>query len=295
MSVPVSWLGADVSIEPGTLYVVATPIGNLGDISQRALAVLAGVDCIAAEDTRHTARLLGHFGIGTPQVSLHEHNEEERSAELRRRLQAGESVALVSDAGTPLISDPGYRLVREVRGAGLAVVPVPGPSALIAALSVSGLPTDRFAFEGFPAPKAAARRRQFEALREEPRTLVFYESSHRVAASLEDMRAAFGAAREAVIARELTKAYEQVQAGTLAELVDWLAADANRERGEFVIMVAGHRVAAGEVDEAEARRVLGLLLEELPVKAAARLAAELLDQPRNALYALALSLKESGR
>lgn len=284
-----------MSIEPGTLYVVATPIGNLGDISQRALAVLAGVDCIAAEDTRHTARLLGHFGIGTPQVSLHEHNEEERSAELRRRLQAGESVALVSDAGTPLISDPGYRLVREVRGAGLAVVPVPGPSALIAALSVSGLPTDRFAFEGFPAPKTAARRRQFEALREEPRTLVFYESSHRVAASLEDMRAAFGAGREAVVARELTKAYEQVQAGTLAELVDWLAADANHERGEFVIMVAGHRVAAGEVDETEARRVLGLLLEELPVKAAARLAAELLDQPRNALYALALTLKESGR
>jgi len=281
-----------VSIEQGTLYVVATPIGNLADISQRALDTLAGVACIAAEDTRHTARLLAHFGIATPQLSLHEHNEEARAAELVRRLQAGDSIALVSDAGTPLISDPGYRLVREARAAGLAVVPVPGPSALVAALSVSGLPTDRFAFEGFPAPRAMARRRQFEALRAESRTLVFYESSHRVAASLADMCAIFGDTREAVVARELTKAFEQVQAGTLAELVDWLAADANRERGEFVIMVAGQRVEPGMADEGEARRVLALLLAELPVKTATRLAAELLDQPRNALYDLALSMKK---
>lgn len=292
MSVPVSWLGADVSIEPGTLYIVATPLGNLGDITRRALEVLGGVDRIAAEDTRHTAKLLAHFGIATPQLSLHEHNEEERAGQIVLRLQEGESIALVSDAGTPLISDPGYRLVREARAAGLKVVPVPGPSALIAALSVSGLPTDRFAFEGFPAAKAGARRKQFAGLAGEPRTLVFYESSHRIAASLADMCEAFGPDRAAVLARELTKTFEQVQAAPLGELVDWLKADANRERGEFVVMVEGYRAAPGELDEGEATRVLEVLLAEVPVKTAARLAAALLDRPRNALYDLALRLKE---
>ena len=291
MSVPVSGLGASVSIEAGTLYVVATPIGNLGDMGQRAREVLAGVDCIAAEDTRHTAKLLAHFGIQTAQISLHEHNEDERARQVIGRLQAGESLALVSDAGTPLISDPGYRLVHEARAAGLRVVPVPGPSAIIAALSVSGLPTDRFSFEGFLPAKGGARRKALEALVDDPRTLVFYESSHRIGESLEDMRAVFGADRPAAIARELTKTFEQVQDGGLGELVEWLGADPNRQRGEFVVMVAGRRRAEGELDEVEAARVMALLLEELPLKKAARLAADLLDLPRNTLYDLGLRLK----
>jgi 16S rRNA (cytidine1402-2'-O)-methyltransferase len=292
MSVPVSGRGAKVSIEPGTLYVVATPLGNLGDISRRALEVLGQVDLVAAEDTRHTAKLLTHFGIATPQLSLHEHNEQERAGQVVSRLRAGTSIALVSDAGTPLISDPGYRLVREARAAGVKVVPVPGPSAVIAALSVSGLPTDRFAFEGFPAAKAGARRRQFDALATEARTLVFYESSHRIGASLADMRDAFGPEREAVLARELTKTFEQVHAAPLGALVEWLEADANRQRGEFVVMVEGHRAGDESMDELEASRVLAILLGELPVKAAAKVAAQLLDRPRNALYDLALRLKK---
>lgn len=273
----------------GVLYVVATPIGNRADITQRALDVLGAVARVLAEDTRHSGTLLRSLGIATPLVSLHEHNEQAQVDGLLARLRAGEDLALISDAGTPLISDPGYRLVRAARQAGVTVVPVPGPSALIAALSVAGLPTDRFVFEGFLPPKAAARRGRLQALAAESRTLVFYEASHRIQECLADLAEIFGAGREAVIARELTKSFEQVQSATLAELNAWLAADANRLRGEFVVLVAG-APAAEEADiDPEARRVLDILRRELPVKQAAALAAEITGARKNALYQLALA------
>ncbi len=273
----------------GVLYVVATPIGNRGDISQRALSVLAAVDTILAEDTRHSAALLRGLGIATPLLSLHEHNEQLQIEPLLARLAAGADLALISDAGTPLISDPGYRIVRAARQAGIGVVPIPGACALIAALSVAGLPTDRFVFEGFLPAKAMARRAQLQALAEETRTLVFYESSHRIADSLADMAASFGAQREAVIARELTKNFEQVQSGGLGALQTWLAEDANRLRGEFVVLIAGAGPADDTQLDAEAQRVLKLLLLELPVKRAAALAAEITGARKNALYQYALA------
>jgi 16S rRNA (cytidine1402-2'-O)-methyltransferase len=279
--------------EPGVLYVVATPIGNRADITQRALDVLGTVTRILAEDTRHSGNLLRSLGIATPLLSLHEHNEQLQVEPLLARLRTGENLALVSDAGTPLISDPGYRIVRAARQAGISVVPVPGASALIAALSVAGLPTDRFVFEGFLPAKTAARRACLQALVAEPRTLVFYEASHRIQGCTADLQALFGGEREAVIARELTKVFEQVQAGTLAELCDWLAADENHRRGEFVVLVAG----APQVEEAEigaeARRVLEILLRELPVKQAAALAAEITGVRKNTLYQLALAEAKS--
>ena len=279
-----------MSIERGTLYIVATPIGNLGDITQRALDVLRSVDRIAAEDTRHTGRLLAHFGIATPQISLHEHNEAERSGLLIERLRAGEAIALVSDAGTPLISDPGYHLVRAVRDAGLRVSPIPGPSALIAALSASGLPTDRFAFEGFLPAKTSARRARLRSLAEDGRTLVFYESTHRILDSLADLGDELGGEREAVVARELTKTFETFEQGTLAEIRARLASAPEHCRGEFVVLVAGAPPRPDDALDAEALRVLRLLLDELPVKRAARLAAEVLGLPRNRLYEAALAL-----
>lgn len=279
-----------MSIERETLYIVATPIGNLGDITQRALDVLRSVDRIAAEDTRHTGRLLTHFGIATPQISLHEHNEAERSGLLIERLRAGEAIALVSDAGTPLISDPGYHLVRAVRDAGLRVSPIPGPSALIAALSASGLPTDRFAFEGFLPAKTSARRARLRSLAEDGRTLVFYESTHRILDSLADLGDELGGEREAVVARELTKTFETFEQGTLAEIRARLASAPEHCRGEFVVLVAGAPPRPDDALDAEALRVLRLLLDELPVKRAARLAAEVLGLPRNRLYEAALAL-----
>ena len=272
----------------GQLFVVATPIGNLGDLSPRARETLAAVDLIAAEDTRHSRHLLAHFGIRRPLVALHEHNERERSGQLIERLRAGESVALISDAGTPLISDPGYRLVRAAREAGVPVVPIPGPSALIAALSVAGLPTDRFVFEGFLPAKAQARRSRLQVLAGEPRTLVFYESSHRIQAMLGDLAATFGAAREAVLARELTKQFEQIEGGRLDQLCAWLDADEHHRRGEFVVLVAG--APPEEAEAGDARRMLEILLRELPVKRAAAVAAELTGRRRNELYRLALAL-----
>jgi len=267
----------------GVLHVVATPIGNLGDLSPRAQQVLRGVDAVCAEDTRHTRQLLAHFGIERPLVALHEHNEDDLARRLVARLQAGESLALVSDAGTPLVSDPGYRLVRAARDAGLRVSPVPGPSALVAALSVAGLPSDRFAFEGFLPAKAAARRERLVALAGETRTLIFYESAHRIEEMLADAVAAFGGERRAVLARELTKLFETVLDGALAALQAQVAADANQRKGEFVVLVEG----AGEDADArlaEGRRVYSLLNAHLPPSAAAKLAAEITGAPRKALY-----------
>ena len=271
----------------GVLYVVATPIGNLGDLSQRAIETLRTVDLIAAEDTRHSRPLLQHYGIRTPLQSCHEHNESQISPRLVEQLQAGQSIALISDAGTPLVSDPGYQLVRGAIEAGVAVLAVPGPSSLIAALSVSGLPTDRFRFEGFLPAKAGARRERLATLAAETATLVFYESSHRIQACLADMAAAFGDERHAVLARELTKRFEQTERGPLAHLVQWIEADANRRKGEFVVLVQGAAEAAGR-DATETRRILEILLKQLPVKSAAAAAAEITGERRNALYQLAL-------
>lgn len=277
-----------MSIEAGVLYVVATPIGNLGDLSPRAVEVLRDVDGVAAEDTRHTARLLTHAGIRTPLVSLHEHNEERQVPGLLNRLQKGEALALVSDAGTPLVSDPGYRLVRAAREAGVRVSPVPGPCAFVAALSASGLPSDRFRFEGFLPARAPARRRRLQDLAGETCTLIFYESSHRIAAGLEDMAQVLGGARPAVVARELTKTFEQIQGGTLETLITWLAKASDHRRGEFVILVAGAPDAPEQTLDPEAERILALCLREMPLKRAARLTAEITGLPRNRLYARGL-------
>lgn len=273
----------DSSRAPGVLHVVATPIGNLGDLSPRAQEVLRGVDAICAEDTRHTRQLLGHFGIERPLVALHEHNEDGLAARLVARLHGGDSLALVSDAGTPLVSDPGFRLVRAARAAGLRVSPVPGPSALIAGLSVAGLPSDRFVFEGFLPAKAGARRERLQALAAEPRTLLFYESSHRIEEMLADAAQAFGGARPAVVARELTKLFETVLDGPLEALAARVAADADQRRGEFVVLVEG----AGEDADArlaEGRRVYALLSREMKPSLAAKLAADITGAPRKALY-----------
>lgn len=265
------------------LHVVATPIGNLGDLSPRAQQVLREVVAVCAEDTRRSGQLLAHFGIGTPLLALHEHNEQQLAERLVARLLAGESLALVSDAGTPLVSDPGYRLVRAARAAGVKVSPVPGPSALIAALSVAGLPSDRFAFEGFLPAKASARRERLAELAGEPRTLVFYESSHRIEESLADLRAAFGDDRPAVLARELTKLFETILDGSLSDLHARVVADADQRKGEFVLVVQGVGEDA-DATLAEGRRVHAILARQLPPSAAARLAAEITGAPRKALY-----------
>ena len=265
------------------LHVVATPIGNLGDLSPRAQQVLRDVAAICAEDTRRSGQLLAHFGIGTPLLALHEHNEQQLAQRLVARLLAGESLALVSDAGTPLVSDPGYRLVKAAREAGVKVSPVPGPSALVAALSVAGLPSDRFAFEGFLPAKASARRERLAELAGEPRTLVFYESSHRIEESLADLAAAFGGERPAALARELTKLFETVLNGSLADLHARVVADPDQRKGEFVLVVQGVGEDA-DARLAEGRRVHAILARQLPPSAAAKLAAEITGAPRKALY-----------
>jgi 16S rRNA (cytidine1402-2'-O)-methyltransferase len=267
----------------GTLYVVATPIGNLADLSARARDVLGSVAAICAEDTRHTRALLSAHGIERPLLALHEHNEAEQAWKLVERLRAGDSLALVSDAGTPLVSDPGYRLVREARAAGLKVSPVPGACAAIAALSVAGIPSDRFCFEGFLPAKAAARRERLAALAREPRTLVFYESSHRIEESLADLVAVFGGEREAVLARELTKLFETVLGDTLAALAERVAGDADQRKGEFVLVVRGCP-DDGSAALLEGQRLYARLKEQLSPSQAAKLAAELSGAPRKALY-----------
>lgn len=280
------------SSAPGVLYIVATPIGNLQDMTLRAVETLKSVSRVAAEDTRHTRKLCAHFGIATPLFALHEHNEREVCSRLLAWLAAGADIALVSDAGTPLISDPGFVLVREARRAGIRVVPVPGPSALVAALSVSGLPTDRFLFEGFLPSRQVARRQRLQALRGLEVTLVCYESCHRILACLDDMAECLGADRQAVVARELTKTFEAVSAGTLVELRERVRADADQQRGEFVVLVQG--VAHDpEALDAAARHTLEVLAAQLPLRQAAGLAAAISGASKNRLYEYGLRLKES--
>ncbi|WP_022961859.1 16S rRNA (cytidine(1402)-2'-O)-methyltransferase [Halopseudomonas pelagia] len=273
----------------GTLYVVATPIGNLQDMSPRALEVLRTVALIAAEDTRHSARLLQHFGVSTSTTACHDHNERDKSIRLVERMLAGEDMALISDAGTPLISDPGYHLVRQAREAGVRVCPIPGACALIAALSAAGLPSDRFAFEGFLPAKAHGRRQRLQALAVEPRTWMLYEAPHRLLECLEDMLDIFGPERQVVLARELTKTFETIKGAPIAELVEWVRADSDQQRGECVLIVEA--MPEPEVSEGlnpEAQRVLDILLSELPVKQAAALAAQITGEKKNRLYQVAL-------
>lgn len=271
------------SVQPGCLWVVATPIGHRDDLSARAIETLRAVGLIAAEDTRHSRPLLLQHNIATPLLALHEYNERDAVEAIVRRLQAGESVALISDAGTPLISDPGFRLVRAARAAGIRCVPVPGACAAIAALSVAGLPSDRFVFEGFLPPRTAARRNRLQELAGDPRTLIFYESSHRVAESLADMRDVLGGAREAVLARELTKLFETVLDQPLADLAARVASDPDQQRGECVILVAG-RGEEADAKLAEGQRVFAILREELPPAKAAKLASAISGASRKELY-----------
>jgi 16S rRNA (cytidine1402-2'-O)-methyltransferase len=281
----------------GRLYVVATPIGNLGDLSVRAREILQAVSLIAAEDTRHTGVLLQHFGIRTPQVSLHDHNERHRSGGIIERLQQGDSVALVSDAGTPAINDPGFDLVRAAAAAGCEIVAVPGPCAAIAALSIGGLPTDRFCFEGFLPARGAARRKRLQSLAAEVRTLVLYEAPHRAREALEDCAEVFGAERNAAVAREITKLHETTYRGSLRELLERAGSDADFSRGEIVILIAGAPQApAGEEGGADGHggaldRVLKILMAELPLRQAAHLAAQITEARGNEAYKRALQLK----
>ena len=274
---------------PGTLYVVATPIGNLGDLTPRAREVLASVALIAAEDTRHTRQLLQSCGIGTALTSLHEHNEAQKSAELVARLARGESIAIVSDAGTPLVSDPGFDLVAAARSQGIAVVAIPGACAAIAALSIAGLPTARFVFEGFLPAKNAARGERLEQLAREERTLIFYEAPHRLADVLRDMTRVFGAERRASISRELTKRFETTYSGTLAQLSEGAAHDSDMTRGEIVIVVSGAPSTSAAVD-LDSDALLRALLEELSPSQAAKVAARITGRKRSELYEAALKV-----
>ncbi len=281
-------------MQSGVLYVVATPIGNMGDISARAREILASVSAVAAEDTRHSGLMLRELGLERPLVSLHEHNERARAAELVSRMRAGDSIALVSDAGTPLVSDPGYQLVRAALDAGIVVMPLPGPCAAIAALSAAGLPSDRFCFEGFLPARSAARRRRLAELAGETRTLVLYEAPHRIAACLEDLAAVCGKTRRACVARELTKRFETFYRGSLGELALRAQSDQDMRRGESVVLVEGAaEIASGAVRLDD---TLVVLLRFLPPSAAAAAAAGLTGVRRNDAYARALALtRESPR
>ncbi len=272
-----------IMVDVSTLYIVPTPIGNLADITQRALSVLRQVDLIAAEDKRHSSKLLSHFGITTPMFALHDHNEQDKADYLIQKLEQGTSIALISDAGTPLISDPGYHLVTRCRQANINVVPLPGPCAVITALSASGLPSDRFSFEGFLPPKSKARKDKFEEISQDPRTMIFYESPHRIIGSLDDMLAVLGQERQVVLARELTKTYETIYSAPLGELITWIGEDTNRTRGEMVVLIAGYKAQKEDLPQ-EALRALTLLVKELPLKKAAGFVAELYHLKKNALY-----------
>ena len=285
-----------MSKSSGRLFVVATPIGNLGDMSERAVEVLRSVDFVLAEDTRHSAALFKRFGIETRVSSFHEHNEAKLKQTIIAKLESGTDAAIISDAGTPLINDPGFELVRAAHEGGIRVIPVPGPSAVTAALSASGLPTDRFLFEGFLPPRREARRRRLRQLADRSETLVILESPHRLLAALDDMAEVLGAERMATIAKELTKVFETVRMDTLASLRAWLSEREERQKGEFVIVVAGADKAEADQESQQHRRLLEILLGELPLKTAVRLAAAISGASRNRLYALALDLSsEHGR
>jgi len=273
------------------LYVVATPIGNLEDMTPRALRVLESVALIAAEDTRHSGRLLSHFNIKTPMIAVHDHNERQQQQKIIEKLQRGDDIALISDAGTPLISDPGFVLVREVRSAGFRVVPLPGCCALIAALCASGVPSDRFAFEGFPPAKSQQRVNFYTALAAENRTLMFYESPHRIIDSLKDIVTAFGADRSIAIARELTKTFETFISGAAAEVLAKVEADPNQRKGEFVLMVEGAPQQDDSLLDPRSSEVLDILLEELSVKQASALAAKITGIKKKVMYQAALDRK----
>ncbi len=275
-------------MKQGVLYIIATPIGNLSDISQRAIDVLANVDLIAAEDTRHSRHLLSHFQIATPLVAYHDHNEQSQTPQLVEKLQSGLSIALISDAGTPLLSDPGYRLVKAAHDQRIRVSPIPGACAAIAALSASGLATDQFCFAGFPPARTAARRQFYEVFKQQPQSVIFYESSHRILDSLRDLCAVVGEQREVLLARELTKTFETLRRSPLGELVDWVAGDENQRKGEFVLIQAA---ADAQPDEhrVQVETVLDVLMSELPLKQASALTARITGAKKNQVYKMALA------
>jgi len=281
-----------VSINKGSLYIVATPIGNMGDMTARAIETLNSVDVIAVEDTRRSGQLLRHFEITTSMMAVHEHNERQICDSLLNRIEQGENIALISDAGTPLLSDPGYFLVNQASERGLTVVPVPGVSAVITALSVAGLPTDRFVFEGFLPAKSSARQQRLEKLKEDTRTVIFYEAPHRIVEMLKDCQSVFGNKRKVVLTRELTKTFETIHGDELDKLIPWVEADENQRKGEFVVLVHGAEARDSASIDAEAERILLILLKDLPVKQAASLAAGITGLKKNALYQYALSLKD---
>ena len=287
---PVIGEAAHQSYPTATLYIVATPIGNVTDISLRALQVLALVDAVACEDTRNTGNLLTRFGLSKPMIAAHQHNEREVADKLITRLLAGERIALVSDAGTPGVSDPGARIVDAVRAAGLRVLPLPGASAAITALSASGLVNDRFYFVGFLPAKAKQRESALQELIAVPATLVFYEAPHRILDCVEALAGVFEPARQVVFARELTKLFEEIHRCPLAEALAWVKADPHREKGEYVVLVEG-AAAGSDAEEAEAERILNILLAECSVKQAASLAAQITGRKKNALYDRALEIK----
>lgn len=273
----------------GILYIVATPIGNLGDITQRALDSFAHVDLIAAEDTRHSGLLLSHYGIKKPFFALHDHNEQQRTTILVEKLQQGLNIALISDAGTPLISDPGYHLVRECRQAGVQITPIPGACAAISALCCSGIASDRFCFEGFLPAKSKARCDKLSELATESRTLIFYESTHRILDTLQDMQTVWGGDRYIVMARELTKTWETIHGAPLGELIAWLAEDGNRIKGEIVLVVEGKTASEEDEFSLQAVNLLQKLANELPLKKAAAIVAEIFGYKKNALYQYGLA------
>jgi len=276
----------------GELYLVATPIGNMKDMSPRAVDTLNEVDLVAAEDKRRSSRLFSYFNIKTPMISYHDHNEDKQIQKIIDLLLCGKSVALVSDAGTPLISDPGYRLVRTAKNNGLKVSTIPGPCALIAAISASGLPSDRFIFEGFLPAKSSARIAKIQSISSELRTIIFYEAPHRILEALEDMLVVINPLRQIFVARELTKTYETFLSGTLIEVLELIRADINQQKGEIVLVLAGRDPSEGNPDTNESDRILSILLEELPLKQAASLVAKITGGQKNIFYKLALSLKK---
>jgi len=283
-----------MSNENNYLYIVATPIGNLTDISYRAVEILSKVDLIAAEDTRHSRKLLSHYQINTKTTALHDHNETKAHSELLEFIKQGHSVALISDAGTPLISDPGYILVQRAKAEDIRVIPIPGASAVIAALSASGLPSDKFSFYGFLPAKQLARKEILESIKEQEPTTVFYESPHRIVACLDTMLQVFEPTRQICLARELTKSFETIRVDELQHLSDWVKADANQQKGEIVLLIKGHKIPKNQEISTADITILKLLMDELSVKKAASLTAKITGSAKNALYTEALNLKKQG-